>query len=529
MHVLLIDDDLFVVNALQKKINWPSLSVTEIFTAYNACQAKKIMEEQTIDICVCDIEMPGESGLDLLSWVREQKLDTQFIILTSYADFQYAQRAIGLSSFDYQLKPINFDTLYQILQKAADKINEDALLHKIQADSNHWQNNHANIVNLFWKNLFLNPLLTKTEILENELRKKALPYRCDDLFLPVLFKLYPSAEFSGNQEPSLTDFSFCNITAETLQDSFLFYESLFSVQPCEYILLIRDISLSDVKRQLAEIIEKLFLNLRKFFQADIACGISQEVPMSRLPETISRLRSMREDNLSIVNLPLFLSDYTPRMFVYTPPSLDIISTFLEQKQSQAALDNLQNYLDSLSAKKELNKDILLRLRIDVEQTVFACLHQNGIEAHTLFYDTETDSLLSKSLESAACMMDYLRHLITRSVECSSFIKKKESVVDIILNYIHQHYSEDITRSMLAELVYLNPDYMARLFKKQMHTSIVNYITNYRMEKAKELLQNPEIPVTVVAAKTGYGNYSYFSKLFKDTVGCTPNEYRKKRR
>ena len=81
--------------------------------------------------------------------------------------------------------------------------------------------------------------------------------------------------------------------------------------------------------------------------------------------------------------------------------------------------------------------------------------------------------------------------------------------------------------MLADMVYLNPDYLARLFKKQTQTSIINYITTYRLEKAKELLHNPDIPVGTVALKVGYGNYSYFSKLFKDVVGCTPNEYRKK--
>ena len=70
-------------------------------------------------------------------------------------------------------------------------------------------------------------------------------------------------------------------------------------------------------------------------------------------------------------------------------------------------------------------------------------------------------------------------------------------------------------------------YLARLFKKQTQTSIINYITTYRLEKAKELLLNPDIPVGTVALKVGYGNYSYFSKLFKDVVGCTPNEYRKK--
>ena len=107
MNALLVDDDRFVVAALEKKINWEQLTITEVLTAFNIRQAQKIIEKNSIDICVCDIEMPGGSGLDLLSWVRESGKEIQFIFLTSYADFDYAKKAIELSSLDYQLKPID--------------------------------------------------------------------------------------------------------------------------------------------------------------------------------------------------------------------------------------------------------------------------------------------------------------------------------------------------------------------------------------------------------------------------------------
>ena len=112
MNALLVDDDRFVVAALEKKINWEQLTITEVLTAFNIRQAQKIIEKNSIDICVCDIEMPGGSGLDLLSWVRESGKEIQFIFLTSYADFDYAKKAIELSSLDYQLKPIDFDSIF---------------------------------------------------------------------------------------------------------------------------------------------------------------------------------------------------------------------------------------------------------------------------------------------------------------------------------------------------------------------------------------------------------------------------------
>lgn len=87
MNVLLVDDDRFVIAALEKKINWSALNISGVYTACNVKQAQNILTQHNIHICVCDIEMPGKSGLDLLSWVREEKMDPLFIFLTSYADF----------------------------------------------------------------------------------------------------------------------------------------------------------------------------------------------------------------------------------------------------------------------------------------------------------------------------------------------------------------------------------------------------------------------------------------------------------
>lgn len=151
MNVLLVDDDRFVIAALEKKIDWNALSITDVYTACNVTQAQTIMTQNNINICVCDIEMPGKSGLDLLSWVRENNMDTLFIFLTSYADFSYAQKAISLSSMDYLLKPIDFSKLSQILEKATAKVRKDAAWSKTQEESEHWATNYQAITDLLRK------------------------------------------------------------------------------------------------------------------------------------------------------------------------------------------------------------------------------------------------------------------------------------------------------------------------------------------------------------------------------------------
>ena len=100
-------------------------------------------------------------------------------------------------------------------------------------------------------------------------------------------------------------------------------------------------------------------------------------------------------------------------------------------------------------------------------------------------------------------------------------------MDRIKKYIDEHFQEDIRREDLAELVYLNVDYMSRVFKKDTGVSISTYLIRARVEKAKALLTESRMPVNAIAQYVGYSNFSYFTKMFKENTGCSPLEYRRR--
>lgn len=108
-------------------------------------------------------------------------------------------------------------------------------------------------------------------------------------------------------------------------------------------------------------------------------------------------------------------------------------------------------------------------------------------------------------------------------------EKPHAVVAIIRDYLDANYQSDVSRSDLAELVYLNPDYISRLFKKGTGISISSYLVGKRLDLAKGLLESTDLPVNAISHRVGYENYSYFCRMFKENTGCTPNEYRKKNR
>jgi len=131
VNILLVDDDVNVLESLQFGVAYSSLGIEKIYVAENAADAKKILKNVPIHIMVTDIEMPNESGIELLKWTKTQNLDVVTIFCTCYADFNYAKKAVELQCFDYYLKPISFDDfekirqiIEQARQEAAYKVNE---------------------------------------------------------------------------------------------------------------------------------------------------------------------------------------------------------------------------------------------------------------------------------------------------------------------------------------------------------------------------------------------------------------------
>lgn len=103
----------------------------------------------------------------------------------------------------------------------------------------------------------------------------------------------------------------------------------------------------------------------------------------------------------------------------------------------------------------------------------------------------------------------------------------QSIAEAIKEYADRHYAEDISRGDLADIFYLDSDYASRLFKEAFGISFKNYVIHKRIEAAKDLLVHTDLPINTVADSVGYGNYSYFTRIFKKVTHVTPIEFREK--
>lgn len=153
MKFLIVDDEFYSVKAVKEKVDWESLSdePAEVFTAASAAGAREIILRETIDILLCDIEMPRESGIELITWVRKEKLPMEVLILTCHSSFAYAKEAIQLSVSDYCVKPIDFRALEGTLKKLVEKRNLERQAKEKSRYGEYWMENRALLEEEFWR------------------------------------------------------------------------------------------------------------------------------------------------------------------------------------------------------------------------------------------------------------------------------------------------------------------------------------------------------------------------------------------
>lgn len=522
MNVLIVDDDRFVIASLMKGISWNSLGFQNIFTAYNITDAKSIMRQQKVDLLLSDIDMPNGSGLELLSWIRENHNNLPVIFLTNYADFNYARKALTLKCFHYFLKPIEFDKLTAIIQEATLQLSK--------------QNNQMFInCEIFWHSL-LNEKIANTEsALHDFFEQSQLPYKATDYFLPIIFDLSPYRLSSKNQVISCFSdlhhqFQYMKATFDSIfKEQFAFTDVFleYNANLSRYLAIFR-METTDISPAFLMNCEQFISTVYAQMHCSLNCFIGILSSFDTLLSNMKRLREMIANSLDSGRKVLSLSEYIIPSEVYAPCDIKSLEFYLENKQYSAFTDYCKHYLQKLSDNGQLHAVSINSFQIDVVQTLYAFLRNKGILANKLFQDNSYRILSMNAKNSLENMLLYIQYIMYTTQLYLETASDERSISQSMQDYVDLHYAEDISRSNLSDLFYLDPDYASKLFKKETGISFKNYIIMKRIEVAKNLLTTTDLPINTIADNVGYGNYSYFTRLFKKITGMTPVEYRKEK-
>lgn len=537
MNVLIVDDDRFVVSSIEKRVNWESLGIENIYTASNIRQAKKVFIERKIHVLISDIEMPLGSGLELLAWIRTEGYEVQAIFLTNFANFNYAQKAIELQSFEYYLKPIEIDKLELILKKAIQKALRSQTSEETLRVGHYWQQNKQKLLDNFWISTLRNNEFLTSDQLTEQLKIHTLDYTLDTHLLPILLELFPYSlnknkevesafDGAGNLQDRLT-----NINEQIFLGSPFSFESVMEINTNkEKFLVILKCKNSPDNHSLHKaklLCNQLLTAIQEKLACDVQCSIRSFATLSDMHVHTMELISLKENVITYKNQVIDFPFEQMKKQKYVEPNLQTLDDYLQSGNRTGFINLCQKYLTNLQKTNSLSLDVLSNFRLDVTQLIYTHLKRKEILAHKLFHGNTSHILQTQSSRSMEDIIEYIAYLVDVSLEYISFIHSQKSVVKVISEFIDENYHENITRDSIAKIVYLSPDYIARIFKKETGVSLVHYIIKKRVDVAKHLLLTTHLPVHSISDRVGYGNYSYFTKIFKKETTYTPFEFRKR--
>lgn len=520
MKLLIVDDEKYVIDSIKMNLNLELCSVEQLYTAFSVKQAQAIMELVDIDVIITDIVMPEENGFDFIGWIRENKYDVSVIFLTSYAEFNYAQRAIALESVDYLLKPIDYEKLTKSLCIARDKQETARELELYKKEKKYWERNKAVFRREFWRSALSEG--ATWENLTTQIEEYHLGYEKKKFYL-----LYISffETVNGKIDKWILYYELEQELQKLLAGSGICMEAVLPVEKRSCLFICGQKELDDSLKW-CSIFDILIQKILQKYKIDIWCGATEMKQIIEFSDCISRLIAMRDNSLSVKNKVLYLQSFIRPEFSYENPNIELWKTLLEEQKKEELLTDMQMYLENVERTEMLTRQILESFRIDVTQMVYAWLTRKEIKAHLLFSKLNTEKFDS-IIPNISGIMEYVSVLIHEAISYERYVHRSASVTEKIKNYIDAHYREEIRRDVLAEMVFLNTDYMSRIFKKEFGVSISTYLLQKRVEEAKKLLSQSTLPINTVSIYVGYSNFSYFTKMFKENTGYSPLEYRRK--
>ena len=278
MNLLIVDDEVIIVSLLKKHIVWEELGIKEVFTAYTAMDARRVVADHAIDIVICDIEMPKESGLDFLAWVKENYPDIMRIILTSYPDFKYAQDAISIGVLKYLLKPVSFEELAETVRYAVEELEKQKNTKQRQADNLHTGYDKKREEKIFYTKMITDEILPFPEFIGRAVEEGKL--NKEELVPEGLVYIRLGRAMSGKNDSALL-YALCNIAEEL-------FENIVEIHLWDNIFWV--IRSKEDKERIYEMCELFLSKLDGRLPGEIAAYFIYHVKLETLSESAKDLR-----------------------------------------------------------------------------------------------------------------------------------------------------------------------------------------------------------------------------------------------
>lgn len=535
IKVFLVEDEMVIRRGIKNSIDWEKEGYIFCGEASDGELAYPMIIKEKPDILITDIRMPFMDGLELCKLVKKELPNIKILILSGYDEFDYAKEAIRLGVTEYLLKPISSGKLLEALNGVSESIRREKedkdLVRKYMEEM---RENTEHEKQKFFEQMIAGNLSMADAL---ETGKKYEMNLSAGMYNLLLFRFTlgeenrKSGELLGEAEYAIEKLT------ERLEYVFEFQRG---VEGWAFLLM------ADNEEQMSERVKELSKDLEEIMKnySTIAYfgGIGQ--PVARLRELEE---SFREAERALaarftmeLNRIISVEDIRMAQNVDTLDDIEITSfgeiektrTMLEKFLNNGAEDEIDEFVDVYinELPEENLKSVLMRQYIIMDAYIVMmsfCEKIEGIEGEMQAQSEELKNSM-KTSQTLEEIKNYIRMLLKKIIGVRDTIsgRRYSDIIEIAKDQIRKTYmSDEISLNTIAAEVGMSPSYFSSIFSKEMGKTFVEYLTEIRMDRVKELLMCSSMKTSEIGYEVGYKDPHYFSYIFKKTQNCTPKEFR----
>lgn len=530
LKVFLVEDEFVVREGIKKNIDWQAHGYEFCGEASDGELAFPMIQKLKPDIVITDIRMPFMDGLALSRLIKKELPWVEIIILTGFEEFEYAKEGIKIGIAEYLTKPISGEELLKEVNGVAARIEEKRKeletreKYNREMEENFLQERKDLFQHLVTGSKSLPELLEIAEDLEMDL--SALWYKI------VLWKVQSVHHAHDEYSKSVVEIE------QRLKEVYSEKQILVFDRNLEgKAFLLKADSKEELEQVQKEVLGKMEEILSEYGQIRYFGGVG--LPVNRLRElplsfeNASRAFAQRyliKENRILsgegLEQKLYIEKDEFNISGVDPKQMDRakVKEFLKTGQQEEVVYFVEEFFKALGTSAMKSSMFRQYIAMDIYFCIMDFL--DGLQGQK--EEIEALDASSDVFQSEENVARYTINVIQKALEIRDKVASNRygDVVDEAIRYIEQNYAdEELSLNVLASHVRFSPNHLSMIFSQQTGQSFIKYLTDYRMNKAKELLRCTGKRSSEIGLEVGYKDPHYFSYLFKKTQGMTPTQYR----
>lgn len=528
--VLLVDDEEEVFQVIMKKLDWESMGFHIAGYARNGVEALETADELQVDVVMTDIKMPYMDGLTLCKKLKENYPKIKVIIFSGFDEFEYAKEAIKIEAEEYILKPINANELREVFERI--KLNLDKEMDE-KRNIDKLREYYMESLPVLQENFYTS--LIDGRIPENAMEKYLENYqiRLDGPYYVVtaLHISTTNLEAELSIDPFLMSMSVKQLVEEQLAGE---WDSRAVMYLGDIVVITQLAEESEITR-FTDMMDKICKMAKRVCGARVTAGVGYVCSQSgQIPLSYQGAKNAVSYRVLYGNTrAISIAEMDPQENADVPWEESYIQKILKKikmGEREPLSEAICEFTEALAGSRiSLQKYRILIMELITELSRFGANNQMNLDeifggdddVYTQAMQLESPEALEKWLQDN-CQKMQKQLLNERQDTTKSFVTRA-------MEYVKEHYADqDLSIETICGYLNVSAAYFSTVFKKETGKTFINYLTDYRMQEAVELLLMQNEKTYVIAEKVGYSDPNYFSYVFKKQFGMSPSKYKTSR-